>query len=97
MKTTMKTTNKPRGSGAAGGTARGSAQGRRPKSGKTDKMQLRVITLRYNESQQGFPEEALKAATFGRVGGGPATARQDGDGEGGEERRMNVGKWKCCQ
>lgn len=29
-------------------------------------MQLRVVTLRYNEAQQGFPEEALRAATFGR-------------------------------
>ena len=29
-------------------------------------MQIRVITLRYNEALQGFPEEALRAATFGR-------------------------------
>ena len=29
-------------------------------------MQIRVITLRYNEAQQGFPEDALKKATFGR-------------------------------
>ena len=29
-------------------------------------MQTRVITLRYNEALQGFPEEALRAATFGR-------------------------------
>lgn len=29
-------------------------------------MQIRVVTLRYNEAQQGFPEEALRAATFGR-------------------------------
>jgi len=42
-------------------------------------MQIRVVTLRYSEAVQGFPEEALKAATFGK-GGGPATARQDGDG-----------------
>ena len=29
-------------------------------------MQIRVITLRYNEAQQGFPEDALAKATFGR-------------------------------
>lgn len=29
-------------------------------------MQIRVVTLRYNEAVQGFPEDALKAATFGR-------------------------------
>ena len=29
-------------------------------------MQVRVVTLRYNEALQGFPEEALRAATFGR-------------------------------
>ena len=29
-------------------------------------MQIRVITLRYNEALQGFPEEALRAASFGR-------------------------------
>ena len=29
-------------------------------------MQIRVVTLRYNEALQGFPEEALRAATFGR-------------------------------
>ena len=29
-------------------------------------MQVRVLTLKYNEGQQGFPEEALRTATFGR-------------------------------
>ena len=29
-------------------------------------MQIRVVTLRYNEALQGFPEDALKSATFGR-------------------------------
>ena len=29
-------------------------------------MQIRVITMRYSESLQGFPEDALKTATFGR-------------------------------
>lgn len=29
-------------------------------------MQIRVITLRYSEAHQGFSEDALKAATFGR-------------------------------
>ena len=29
-------------------------------------MQIRVVTLRYSEALQGFPEDALKAATFGR-------------------------------
>jgi len=29
-------------------------------------MQIRVVTLRYNEAQHGFPEEGLRAATFGR-------------------------------
>ena len=29
-------------------------------------MQIRVVTLRYNEALQGFPEEALRAVTFGR-------------------------------
>ena len=29
-------------------------------------MQIRVITLRYNEALQGFPEEALRSVTFGR-------------------------------
>lgn len=29
-------------------------------------MQIRVVTLRYSDALQGFPEEALKAATFGR-------------------------------
>ncbi len=29
-------------------------------------MQVRVITLRYNEGQQGFAEDALRKATFGR-------------------------------
>ena len=29
-------------------------------------MQVRVITMKYNEAQQGFPEEALQRATFGR-------------------------------
>ena len=29
-------------------------------------MQVRVLTLKYSEGQQGFPEEALHAATFGR-------------------------------
>lgn len=27
-------------------------------------MQIRVITLRYNEAVQGFPEDALKSAIF---------------------------------
>lgn len=30
------------------------------------KMQVRVITLRYSDGLQGFPEEALQKATFGR-------------------------------
>lgn len=29
-------------------------------------MQISVITLRYNEALQGFPEEALRAAMFAR-------------------------------
>ena len=29
-------------------------------------MQIRVVTLRYNEALQGFPEDALKMSTFGR-------------------------------
>lgn len=29
-------------------------------------MQIRVITMRYSEALQGFPEDALKTATFGR-------------------------------
>lgn len=29
-------------------------------------MQTRVITLKYNEGVQGFPEDALRKATFGR-------------------------------
>ena len=29
-------------------------------------MQIRVVTLRYSETLQGFPEDALRAATFGR-------------------------------
>ena len=29
-------------------------------------MQIRVVTLRYNEALQGFPEDALNKATFGR-------------------------------
>ena len=29
-------------------------------------MQIRVITLRYNEALHGFPEDALRTATFGR-------------------------------
>lgn len=29
-------------------------------------MQVRVITMKYNEGQQGFSEEALRSATFGR-------------------------------
>ena len=29
-------------------------------------MQVRVVTLRYSEGMQGFPEEALRKATFGR-------------------------------
>ena len=29
-------------------------------------MQIRVLTLRYNEALQGFPEDALRTATFGR-------------------------------
>ena len=31
-------------------------------------MQIRVVTLRYNEALQGFPEDALRTATFGREG-----------------------------
>ena len=30
-------------------------------------MQIRVITLRYQEGLQGFPEDALRAATFGKT------------------------------
>jgi hypothetical protein len=29
-------------------------------------MQIRVITLRYSEGVQGFSEDALRRATFGR-------------------------------
>ena len=29
-------------------------------------MQIRVITMRYSEGVQGFPEDALRKATFGR-------------------------------
>jgi len=29
-------------------------------------MQIRVITLRYNEALHGFPEDAVRQATFGR-------------------------------
>ena len=43
---------------------RGSATVRPP--AKNQAMQIRVITLRYNEALQGFPEEVLRAATFGR-------------------------------
>ena len=31
-------------------------------------MQIRVVTLRYNEALQGFPEDVLRAAMFGRDG-----------------------------
>ena len=30
-------------------------------------MQVRVITMRYQEGLQGFPEDALRAATFGKT------------------------------
>ena len=30
-------------------------------------MQVRVITMRYQEGIQGFPEDALRAATFGKT------------------------------
>jgi hypothetical protein len=44
-------------------------------------MQIRVITMRYSEGVQGFSEDALRRATFGRevlaVGGNP---RQVSDG-----------------
>ena len=30
-------------------------------------MQIRVITMRYSEGLQGFPEDALRQATFGRT------------------------------
>ncbi len=30
-------------------------------------MQIRVITLRYQEGLQGFPEDALRTATFGKT------------------------------
>ena len=30
-------------------------------------MQVRVITMRYQEGLQGFPEDALRAATFGET------------------------------
>ena len=43
---------------------RGSATGRPP--AKNQVMQIRVVTLRYNEALQGFPEDALRTATFGR-------------------------------
>ena len=39
-------------------------------------MQIRVVTLRYNEAQQGFPEEAWRSAMFGREESG-TRARQD--------------------
>ncbi len=29
-------------------------------------MQIRVLTLRYNEALQGFPEDVLRTVTFGR-------------------------------
>ena len=29
-------------------------------------MQIRVVTLRYNEALQGFPEDTLRTVTFGR-------------------------------
>lgn len=29
-------------------------------------MQARILTLKYNEATQGFPEDALRKATFGR-------------------------------
>lgn len=37
--------------------------GRRPEKSE---MQIRVITMRYQEGLQGFSEEALRTATFGR-------------------------------
>ena len=30
-------------------------------------MQVRVVTMRYQEGLQGFPEDALRAATFGKT------------------------------
>ena len=44
-------------------TRRGSVTGHPPAK---KVMQIRVVTLRYNEALQGFPEDALKSATFGR-------------------------------
>ena len=43
---------------------RGSATGRPP--AKNQAMQIRVVTLRYNEALQGFPEDVLRTVTFGR-------------------------------
>lgn len=62
-------------------------------------MQIRVVTLRYSEAQQGFPEEALRAATFGRevlaVGGvrcGGASGWRDGGGTGAARRDGDGGR-----
>jgi hypothetical protein len=45
-------------------------------------MQIRVATLRYNEAQQGFPEEALREIVAEREAGGTGHDRHDTDGGG---------------
>lgn len=43
-------------------------------------MQLRVLTSRSNEAQQGFLVGALRTIRAGREQGGTGTARQNTDG-----------------
>lgn len=66
-------------------TERHGFQGRRGRGGGAKTAQIRKLYLPF--------------ARFWAGGwrSGTAAARQDADGEGGEERRMNVGKWECCQ
>lgn len=45
---------------------RGKGEAAAARASEIFEMQIRVITLRYKEALQGFPEDALKASTFGR-------------------------------
>mgnify|MGYP003295820710 CR=1 FL=1 len=44
-------------------------------------MQVRVITMKYSEGQQGFSEETLRSATFGRDVLACETSRMEVRGE----------------
>lgn len=92
MKQTMKTKGTKPNKSARGRLSsaepprqrRAEARRRRPAGPRISKltvMQIRVITMRYSEGVQGFSEDALRSATFGRevlaVGGNP---RQVSDG-----------------